>query len=179
MHPGILEIYLIRHTTPDISKGICYGQSDISLATSFADETQKVIGHLPAEIDVVYSSPLSRCVDLASAITVQAVQLVPELQEMNFGDWELKPWSDISKDAIDPWMNDFVNYQVPNGESMQLLARRVNRWYGELLATNPERVVIVTHAGPIRVLLSTINRTPLEEAFDRYQVDYGQVILVH
>lgn len=179
MYPGILEIYLIRHTTPDIPKGICYGQSDIPLATSFAEEAEKVLGQLPAEIDAVHSSPLSRCVELASTITDQAVELVPELQEMNFGEWELKPWSDIPKDALDPWMKDFVNHQIPNGESMQLLARRVNRWYDELLATNSERVVIVTHAGPIRVLLSTINQTPLEEAFDRYPVDYGQVTLVH
>ncbi|MEM9897397.1 MAG: alpha-ribazole phosphatase, partial [Bacteroidota bacterium] len=27
-----MEIYLIRHTTPEISKNICYGQSDLELS---------------------------------------------------------------------------------------------------------------------------------------------------
>ena len=26
-----MEIYLVRHTTPNIKKGICYGQTDIDI----------------------------------------------------------------------------------------------------------------------------------------------------
>jgi len=33
-----MEIYLIRHTTPDVAKGICYGQTDLDVANTFEEE---------------------------------------------------------------------------------------------------------------------------------------------
>ncbi|MEM1339089.1 MAG: alpha-ribazole phosphatase [Bacteroidota bacterium] len=173
-----MEIYLVRHTTPDIAKGICYGQSDIPLATTFPEESIRVLDQLPTSADIIYTSPLQRCLELAKLIPHQEIKVSPNLREMHFGDWELKSWSGIPREELNPWMEDFVNHQVPNGESMQQLARRVNQWYIKLLATYPKRVVIVTHAGPIRVLLSIVHHTPLEEAFERYQINYGEVIVM-
>ena len=33
-----MRLHFIRHTRPDIARGVCYGQSDIPLAASFAEE---------------------------------------------------------------------------------------------------------------------------------------------
>lgn len=30
-----MDIYLIRHTTPAIAKGICYGQTDLDVTANF------------------------------------------------------------------------------------------------------------------------------------------------
>ena len=46
--------------------------------------------------------------------------------EMNFGDWEMKNWDDIPLEELNPWMQDFVNVRVSNGESFTDL-------YGEWL----------------------------------------------
>ncbi|MEM1409088.1 MAG: histidine phosphatase family protein [Bacteroidota bacterium] len=113
----------------------------------------------------LYSSPLKRCLQLAALIPHQSLDQVPQLQEMNFGDWELRPWSDIPKAELNPWMEDFVRQQVPNGESMEILADRVIHWYTEILRNSEEKVAIVTHAGPIRVILSEVNQTPLARSF--------------
>lgn len=172
-----MEIYLIRHTTPDISKEICYGQSDIALAKSFHEEVQMILPQLPNKVDEVYTSPLSRCLRLTEMIPHKTLKEVPQLQEMNFGEWELKRWNDIPEDELNPWMENFVNERVPNGESMQMLADRVVGWYSDL-QFDVEKVAIVTHAGPLRILLSHINRTPLEEAFQLYNVKYGEVITI-
>ena len=59
-----------------------------------------------------------------------------------------------------------------------MLADRVNSWYESLIATIPEKVILVTHAGPIRTILSKVYDTPLEEAFNLYAVDYGEVIMI-
>ncbi|MEM9830306.1 MAG: alpha-ribazole phosphatase [Bacteroidota bacterium] len=173
-----MEIYLVRHTTPAISKGICYGQSDIPLAATFTEESRRVLAKLPTSVDIVYTSPLSRCLQLAQRIPHQTLEQVSQLKEMDFGDWELRPWSEIPKQELDPWMNDFVYCQVPNGESMKMLADRVTRWYESLMATTFDKVVVVTHAGPIRIILSKVHGTPLQEAFNLYPVDYGEVIMV-
>ena len=57
-------LYLIRHTTPDIAHGICYGQLDINLSESFEYEVNAVLKLLPA-LDLVITSPLQRCKKLA------------------------------------------------------------------------------------------------------------------
>jgi len=33
-----MKVHLIRHTTPDIDSGVCYGQTDLEVANTFADE---------------------------------------------------------------------------------------------------------------------------------------------
>jgi alpha-ribazole phosphatase len=170
-----MEIYLVRHTTPDVAKEVCYGQSDIPLATSFEKEAEKVLKHLPDKIDDVYTSPLARCMQLAERIGSGQIIEVPQLKEMHFGNWELQPWSAIPQQELNPWMEDFVSQQVPNGESMQMLAGRVISWYNQLTFRPETRIVIITHAGPIRVILSHVNQTPLQEAFKHYAVDYGEV----
>ena len=42
-----MEIYLIRHTSVSVEAGICYGQSDVPVAESFAAEAAQVRAKLP------------------------------------------------------------------------------------------------------------------------------------
>ena len=120
-----MEIYLVRHTTPDIPKEVCYGQSDIALAKTFPEEAKHMINQLPAFVEQVYSSPLQRCSKLANLIPHERMEQVSALMEMNFGAWEMKRWSEIPEDELNPWMSNFVTHAVPDGESMQMLADRV------------------------------------------------------
>ena len=39
-------IHLIRHTKPEIAAGICYGQTDLELASSFTQEADTVLSKL-------------------------------------------------------------------------------------------------------------------------------------
>ena len=52
-----MEIYLIRHTTPNIAKGICYGQTDLDITDTFEQEVVRIKPHLPKNIQTVFSSP--------------------------------------------------------------------------------------------------------------------------
>src|SRR4028118_1276170 len=87
-YTGFMEIYLIRHTTPLIEKGICYGQSDIPLADSFESEWEIIRQQLPKEMDCIYTSPLKRCWQLARKLEQHyQVPLFTDkrLMEMHFG----------------------------------------------------------------------------------------------
>ena len=159
-----MEIYLIRHTTPKIEKGICYGQSDIELAHSFEEEAQKVLNQLPQQFDVVYSSPLKRCNQLATLINPNYIA-DPRLKELNFGDWELKKWEDIPSNKITPWYDDWVNVPNKNGESCFQLVERMKSFLDE--QSNLNRVAIVTHSGLIRSALVYLNNTDLKDSFKK------------
>lgn len=170
---------LVRHTTPDIPSGICYGQSDIQVTNSFEQEAKAISQQLPTQINKLYYSPLLRCKHLALFIQehheVDSYEAVPQLMEMHFGDWEMVGWNDIEKEALDGWMHDFVYKQVPSGESFATMHQRVIAWWQKMLPYLDDNSVIITHAGPIRSILSFTHNTLLTKAFELYKVPYGMV----
>lgn len=171
-----MEIYLIRHTTPLIAKGICYGQTDLDVTATFEQEVANTKQYLPDNIQMVYSSPLQRCTKLAKALfPTKTIQLHDDLMELNCGDWEMQLWDEIPKPEIQPWMDDFVNVQVPNGESYtQLHDRVVNRF--QWIAQQAKPAVIVAHGGVLRSILAHITATPIKESFDVFTMQYGCVV---
>jgi len=172
-----MEIYLVRHTTPNIEKGICYGQSDIGITATFSTEVTEIKKQIPTDqISAVYCSPLQRCKILAKTFDIPIIY-DKRLKEIDFGDWELKGWDDIPSSQLDPWMKDFVYTQIPNGESYIQLQQRVLECYNSLDHTSEERIVIVTHAGPMRALLSYIRNIELKDSF-AIKISYGEVIKI-
>ncbi|WP_299899292.1 alpha-ribazole phosphatase [uncultured Aquimarina sp.] len=172
-----MEIYLVRHTTPNIEKGICYGQSDLDVTDSFDAEVSEIHTKLPLkEITKVYSSPLKRCKLLAESFNLPII-FDMRLQELDFGNWELKAWDDISKKELNPWMEDFVNVPVPNGESYVMLQERVLDFYKNLSSNADEKTVIISHAGPIRALLSHLQKIALKDSFS-IKLEYGEVVKI-
>lgn len=169
-----MEIYLIRHTTPAIERGVCYGFSDIDLAESFEEEAQQVALQLPHRSFRVISSPLQRCTKLARRLFKQAPLTDERWKELNFGDWELQHWNQIDKDALTRWMQHFVHQRVPGGESYLDLQTRCIAAFQEVLDQKQD-TVIITHGGVIRTLLSHVNQLPLEQSFTT-RVDYGAVV---
>ncbi len=121
-----MEVYLVRHTETVCEKGICYGQSDVEIMAPYDAVFQSVLSQLPQDANL-YSSPLLRCVLLANYIKdnseINAVNEDSRLMEMNFGDWEVKNWDVIPPDDFTPWMTDFVNVRVPNGNSEGVVAQ--------------------------------------------------------
>jgi alpha-ribazole phosphatase len=172
-----MEIYFIRHTTPLVDKGICYGQTNLELVDTFPVEKKAVINALPSSLDAIYSSPLTRCHLLATDLTDKPVVKDDRLMEINFGDWEMEPWNNIPKTDLDRWMNDFVNESPPNGESMLDLQHRVFAWWGEIKALSHNKIAVVTHAGVIRILHAKFNNIPPDQSFNEFQIDYGGVMV--
>lgn len=170
------KLYLVRHTTPEIAKGVCYGQSDIDVAASFADELELLRGKLPVAPAVVYSSPSRRCMKLAHAIAgTQTVRQDRRLMELHFGEWEMRHWDDIPRGSVDVWAQDHIEQAPPQGESFQSLHLRAKRFFEEVCAQlHTGDALVFTHAGIIRALLAEALQLPLVNAF-RLQVDYGSV----
>jgi len=170
-------IHLIRHTTPDIEAGICYGQTDLDLAASFEKERQIVLNKTLECYDAVYTSPLQRCSKLASFIKSDHKITEPRLMEYNFGDWELLPWNEFTSTNAKNWMDNFVDQAAPNGDSLISMQNRVMTFFNALLTKDHESVALVTHSGVQRLIHAHILSTPLTHLF-RLQLDFGAVLEV-
>lgn len=167
-----MELHLIRHIKPDYPAGTNYGQTDVPLPADYATIHAGIIQQLPA-YDMVYSSPLSRCQLLATAVKKDHIT-DPRLMELHFGDWEGRRWEDIDRKESDPWMEDYINLSPPNGESLLTLVNRFADFVYELKATKHQRVLLVTHAGIIRSAMYLFNDIPLNQIMMQ-PVDYGGI----
>lgn len=171
-----MEIYLIRHTTPAVEKGICYGQTDLDVTESFAAEADSIRPWLPTRMGAVYSSPLQRCRKLAETLFPDHTPtLHNDLMELDCGNWEMQPWNEIPKTEMQPWLEDFVNVVVPDGESYALMHERVINRFNEI-CQQVSPAVIVAHGGVLRSILAHITGIPIKESFDLFTCHYGCVV---
>ncbi len=188
-----LEVYLFRHPQVIIDEGICYGQTDLELHPDGLRQwkekiavEKKLINDLPDSRKPklrILTSPSKRCRDSALILSdipgfPEAVT-APEILEMNFGNWEMQSWENLFIDTDSgyrEWSENWIRAEVPGGESyMDLNTRVLRRWEYELSLAKKSglrRLYIVTHAGPIRVILSNLLGIPLENSF-RIAINYG------
>ena len=94
-----MRLYLVRHPQPVIEPDICYGSADIDVAAVHREQVCSALLQILPKDAVLYSSPLRRCADLAlqlaSAFDSGDVKVDVRLVEMDFGNWELRRWSEI------------------------------------------------------------------------------------
>lgn len=150
-----MALILLRHTTPDVAPGTCYGQTDLDVAASFETEAVSAMAALPAFNQIV-SSPLKRCRKLAEYLSEKTgvpVTSDPRLMEMNFGSWEGRLWSEIERSEIEAWASDFYHAQPHGGESVAILHARISAAL-EDLKDQETSTLIVSHAGVIRAALA-------------------------
>ena len=175
-----MDIYLIRHTSVDVPKGLCYGQSNVPLAKTFEEEAKVIQKKFPlTQVDFdLHSSPLSRCTHLMEFLFPEKVfQTDKRWMEMNFGNWEMKLWNDIPEEESQPWMQDFVNVPTPNGESFSQMIERVKAVWETTLQETTNDKIIVCHGGILRTILHLILEIPAQKVF-AVDIDYGAVIKI-
>lgn len=159
-----MALVFLRHTTPEVAAGVCYGMTDLALCESFVQERRAVLKALPP-ITRIVSSPLSRCSRLAEFLGRELALPVTadtRLREMDFGAWEGQPWDEINRDELDRWAADFMHARPHGGESVAQLKTRV----GEAISSYrslPGDSLVVTHAGVIKAAFADADE---ERAFD-------------
>jgi len=175
-----MDVYLVRHTTPDVASGVCYGQADVGLAESFDMEWSMLMPKLAHLVNpLVFSSPLQRCAKLAQRavdhFNFSSLLTDARLLELSFGDWELKAWEDIPQGVVGDWTDEHVMQAPPNGESYVDLHLRVKTFLYDLdKHQNYKQALVFTHAGVIRALVAEALKVPLREASGT-KVNYGSV----
>ena len=168
-----MRLFLIRHPRPEVADGICYGRSDLPPA----DDPVAVAACLkPLLPDApVFSSPLARCRLLAEALH-PAPRFDDRLREADFGAWEMKPWRDIGRAAIDAWAADPLHFAGHGGESVAVLRERVVDCVAEIAAQHDEAVLVV-HAGVMKVCAAAFAGLPASEWFG-FSFAYGTAALI-
>lgn len=154
-------LILIRHGESLLGRARRYaGHRD----TPLSPEGKRQIANLRAKFrrlrpDALISSDLRRCRQTAALLDPDArVEASAHLRELDFGDWDGLTSTTCRRRnpaRFDRWMRDPWSVRPPHGEKLTQLWTRVRRYVSDLARRHKgETVAIVTHAGPIRVLLA-------------------------
>lgn len=170
-----MEIHLIRHTALDNPENLCYGFADMPLRKEYSEDFKCL--NVDDDFGLVISSPAQRCCLLAEHFKLN-YSTDARLREMNFGNWEMKKWTEIPEEEINPWYKDFINVKASGGESLLEMQTRVLSFWNELVTKEDiEKVLIIAHAGVIRLILQSVLQFPLENMFN-IQIDYGKKVII-
>lgn len=170
-----MKLTMIRHTSVDVPKGICYGQTDVPLSHSFEEEAELVKCRLlPDNFDAVYCSPLSRCRRLAEYCGFKDAIADPRLMELNFGNWEMQSFDKIEDPMLQLWYEDYVNTPIPGGESFLDQQKRLLSFLREISESGKQKIAAFTHGGIIMQTKLLTGLATLDNLFS-HQPPYGAV----
>ena len=148
-----------------------HGWTDSGLTDKGRLQAERVAARLKdVDIDVIYSSSLTRAVQTAEYIAEQKglpVRTAEKLKEINGGDWEDIAWTELEErwpDEYENWENQPHTLKMPNGESMDEFQDRLLEEVMSIIERNEgQNICIVTHGTAIRAMLCHFRSCNLEE----------------
>jgi broad specificity phosphatase PhoE len=165
----VSTIHLVRHGHhPLLGKQLCGRMPGVQLDELGCRQMfacARLIGGAPAALQ---SSPQRRAQQSASLLGSHfgaPVEIVPAVDEIDYGDWTAMEFSDLEDDpGWKHWNSRRGGSQPPGGESMHALQRRIVQHLEELRRPDGDgTVVIVSHAEPIRAALLYYSHIRLDD----------------
>src|SRR4051812_46687032 len=157
--PDATEVVLARHgASAPIRPGEVFprrdGHGDPALAPEGRAQAELLAARLRHEqVDAVFVTGLVRTVETAAPLGCPIVE-IPELREVNLGEWEGGPFR-VHVANRDPLAMRVIAEErwdlIPGAETMESLATRVEAGLGKVVeATGPGKVAVVfAHGGVI------------------------------
>lgn len=174
-----------RHPRPRDVAGRCIGRTDVPVDRRKAKRLAHRIRQQARRHgwpQVIHTSPLRRCALVGQVLRSWGWRhhIDPALLEMDFGDWEGRAWTGVSRAQMDAWCADFLHHSPGGGESLARLFQRVEDWAVQARRQSrngdPATWLVVGHAGWMLTLewLSTRSDRPTSPLQWPAPPDYGQ-----
>jgi len=177
------RIYLVRHgqsaaNAQEVIQGPRIDAELSELGRRQAASVAEALATVP--LQAVYTSPLARARQTAQAVAdvharqpahearqAVAVQVVPELYEMDYGRFVGQGYGAIKDEmeqVLDAWRLGFVETPFPGGESALLAQHRIRPFAQRLVqqADAGRELAVVAHGRINRVLLATVTGAGLQ-----------------
>lgn len=168
---------LLRHGDTRLSPEHRFsGLSDLPLSADGTRQARAAASRLAAgaRIDAIISSPLRRAAATAAIAATElglTADTDDDLRETDFGEWEGSTLAEIQQRwpaAAAAWQHN-PEQAPPGGESFADTARRVHLACDRLLRDHPgQRVLVVSHVTPIKIMLCRALDVPLAALYRMY-----------
>jgi broad specificity phosphatase PhoE len=154
---GVKELYFLRHGDTGLHDRYI-GATDVPLTEEGREQVRKTGRILQSRgVAQILCSPLLRCRQTLELLDIPApFQFLELLQEIDFGRWEGKTFTEIvhlDKELVDSWVADPDSFSFPGGESVQAFRKRVASFKIHLETMVEDHILVIAHGGVIRSLL--------------------------
>lgn len=186
------KIILARHMETAWNEQLRYiGRTDLPLS-ELGERHARALAAAYADVPLggIVHSGMKRAEQTAAAVAAGrdiGVSIDNDLREIDFGDWEGLDFDQISAaypDLADIWVEDPFAVHIPGGEPMTDFMVRVRAAWARLRSAALDGtlaeggpLLIVTHAGCIKVILGAIMGLDDRKVWEIYQ-DKGAVNVV-
>lgn len=168
--PSTTIIDLLRHGEPVGGKKY-RGHLDDPLSERGWDEMRAAVDG-QCLWDAVVTSPLTRCTVFAQELAKQhrlPLEVEPRFKEIGFGSWEGRTAAELLQadpGCVTRFWADPVAHRPPGAEPLTAFAERVLQAWNDVATKHQgRRVLIVCHAGVIRMLIRHVLDMPLNRLF--------------
>ena len=171
----LTTIVLVRHGETDWNRDRRFqGHADIPLNAAGVEQVRELAEQLSGEtFSIVYTSPLRRASESAALLGERlGLEVRPSdaLMEVDVGAWSGLTVDEVEErfpEGFARWV-EWRSAGWSDGETYEQLGRRVVNGLKEIAEMHGgERVLAVTHGGPIRTAAAAALRLPLHEVRDR------------
>ena len=161
-------VYLLRHGTPVGGRMYRGNLFDDPLTEEGWNQMKLSVADL--SFDTITTSPMKRCSVFANYISKKSkipCSIIEDFKEIGFGDWQGKTPHQIGEEIVERFKDDPINNPINNAENLYDFEKRVIKNYLEILNNlNPKnKLLIIAHAGVIRIIKSYILKLPIEKMF--------------
>jgi broad specificity phosphatase PhoE len=164
-----LKLTLVRHAQVDELYHNCYnGHNEIGLSKEGHAQAKELCSLLDIfRFDAVYCSDTFRAKEtLKHSLHVEHAIYTDKLREKSWGRHEGMSFNDIITQEGIKYENFLQWIKALDGEDYELYIQRVREFFFDFLPSlQKENILVVTHAGVIRVFLSLVQNINLEDAF--------------
>ena len=176
-----MRLWLVRHGETEANvAGLYSGHAPTPLTERGIAQAQTLgtlLRNVP--VDNVLCSELERARHTTQLILAERevpVRNMPELNEMFFGDWEMRHHRDLAREDAENyavWCNDWQNATPTNGEGFQEFSQRVERFIAQLADYKAsQNLLVVSHQGVLSVLIARLLSMPAA-AMWHFRVEQG------
>lgn len=176
-----MRLWLVRHGETEANvAGLYSGHAPTPLTERGIAQAQTLgtlLRNVP--VDNVLCSELERARHTTQLILAERevpVRNMPELNEMFFGDWEMRHHRDLAREDAENyavWCNDWQNATPTNGEGFQAFSQRVERFIAQLADYKAcQNLLVVSHQGVLSVLIARLLSMPAA-AMWHFHVEQG------
>jgi probable phosphoglycerate mutase len=178
-------IDLIRHGEPVGGRAYRGNGIDDPLSDKGWTQMREAVGNV-CHWDLIVTSPLKRCSKFADELAGKyqlEVHVEQRFKEIGFGEWEGMTADDLKKTRLseyEAFYHDPVHSPPTNAEPLLDFFHRVTDAYKDVVEAHAgKRILLVAHAGVIRVIIAHVRNITPEHIFHIKVENAGMVRITH
>lgn len=173
-----MDIIMIRHGESEDNLSRVLSNYDTRLTENGINQIKRTKDFLKNyDFKKVYYSPLKRTDETRKYLELEGLK-EPRIREIDFGiftGYRYDEFSNIYPEEAKLWVEDPYTYDVPKGESINTLYKRVVSFLEEVI-NQDENILLITHEGIIRAICSWVFDEP--KYFFKFKANNGSLSII-